>query len=177
MDRKGLRQAVIDDLLNQTNAGDKVFRSKPTPVDGDKTPAITVYLNRSSGQIPGSQLVQFNVDHEIKVECYVAASADWDDELDTLIDQVEARLFASQDSRLIKLATITAYSIDLTFNDGGEVPIACGILTINAKVIECFDPGDDPALPNFLRAHIDIDQAPADGQIEVSGDIELEPAA
>ena len=176
MDRIGLRQTVVDLLLNKTSAGARVFRSKPTPVDGDKTPEIVVHVMRSdSGQITGKHVLTFKPTHEIKIECYVAAAVDWDDAADTLIDEVEAALFQDPAASLLDCGSVTSYSIDLAYSDNGEVPIACGIMTIAIENFVTLTINDSP-IPDFLKMHIDVDLEPTDGTIEATTEFDLEPA-
>lgn len=173
MDRIGIRQAVVDALMNNTSAADRVFRTKHNPVEATKTPAIAVYVNRSTGRVNGGHLLAFNCTHEVMVECYGARFDDWDDQVDSLVDECEEILFKDPDRAIWKCGTIIGYSVDLAVQDGGEAPITCARMGIEIQTQESFDPSEFTPLDDLLKVHIDVDQQPVDADIDVSAELDI----
>lgn len=125
--RKAIREKIVEILLNETDAADRVYSSRVLPVWVTQLPAILVYTPSDSREID-SQPKRYAVDLQVRIEIIQKASSGLDGELDILGAQVEYVL--DQDFTLNDLVQdIIHNSTELVIDKEGETEI--GSLVFN----------------------------------------------
>lgn len=128
--RKLIRKSVIDLLLNQTNAKEKVFPNLSTSVWDDQLPAITVYPRGEDISELSNAPREYKRELKLMVEIfaggveepYTDGKETIDDQLDEILEQVECAL--ETDDTLGKTAdTIVLQGIEFEFEGNGSRPI------------------------------------------------------
>lgn len=161
LERQRIRNDVMQRLLDaNTAAGENVFRARVTPPDEDELPALCVYTPDERGASErGSQHPMFDTTLTLQVDALVMHADGYDDKLDALCEELEAALLQSPDF-VSQFERIASYNTTTSFHDGGEVPVAAAIITIDLVFTNEFPPlvGDD-----LETTHIDVDAIdPAD---------------
>lgn len=135
MDATTLRDETITRLIAAgTTAGSKVFSSKATPNMLTNLPSICVHTPAESGEqvVSGQINPVFNKVFDLVIEVYVAGSNTVADDMDALMQSVEAATYT--DSTWLALFTrLNGYTKQEIVEDGGEQLIAIGVLTIGIE--------------------------------------------
>ncbi len=141
LERARIRNDVFDRLrAAYTIAGDNIFKSRLTDVIAAECPAASVYTQSETGQgIVGSQIPDFSTVVFLKIDVYVAAEDGWDDELDTLCEEIERAIlnapdFAREFSDIVSYSTTVQQEPDIT------PPVASATMTIGLGFRNDFPP-------------------------------------
>lgn len=128
--RTAIRDNVVSALTGLTTTGSNVFRSRVYPVAETKLPGLCVYTETDDA-VYSTILSPRTLDRllTLKVEAYVKATADYDEALDAIEDEIRTALYAdltrggnAQDTR------VTGFVAQ--FSDEGDQPIAYGEITV-----------------------------------------------
>jgi|TARA_R110000744_G_scaffold56345_1_gene118838 hypothetical protein len=130
--RQLLREQVGTTLTGLTTTGSNVFQSRVYPLENTNLPCILIYTKSEDSEpvvIGSNRLLERNL--TVAIECYVKATSNFDDSIDTIAVEVEKAISAdrtlggrSKDAYLI--------STDIEFNSEGEKPLA--FMTLNYNV-------------------------------------------
>lgn len=145
-ERKNIRDTVITILDGAvTEVGANVMRSRLIPVPDEKLPAILVSTPSDSGEgFQGNHIPQFKQDTVIAIDVLTKTKVDYDDELDSIAEQIETLLL--QNPEWVELFSgIPAINNTTVFRDEGETPRASLRMEIHVQWHNVFEPtiGDD----------------------------------
>lgn len=127
--RKLIRDSVVDDVTGLTTTGARVYRSRLYPLSDAQLPGLCVYtgdeqVNTSTITRPRTQERQV----EVRVEVFVAAQQDYDDEIDSIIEEVEIAMSADVTRGGVAKDTKLA-SIRNTMAADGEIPVCIAVMS------------------------------------------------
>ena len=133
--RKQIRDNVVTALTGLTTTGSNVFRSRVYPMETSKLPGLAIYTD--SEEIapqtispPRTQLRTLTV----TVDCYVKGVSNFDNDLDTISEEVEEALAADLTrGGLAKDTRVASFQAD--FSGEGEQPIATGKISIEVDYV------------------------------------------
>lgn len=122
--RKLIRDNIVTSLTGLTTTGSNVYASRVHPLAGNKLPGLAVYTNSEQIQyrtisLPRTQSRTIT----INVEIYVKAVATFDDDIDTVVAEVEAALYTDV-TRGGYAEDTKVTSLDVQFSGDGDQPIA-----------------------------------------------------
>jgi hypothetical protein len=130
-ERQAIREAVVSQLVGiapafRTDARDRVFKSRQSPLRSSELPAINVYTETESNR-PGSEstapreLVRTVV---VAIEAWVQATENVDDTLDAIALQIETAMDLDLElSSTAFQSVLTSTEIGITTNS--ERPMGC----------------------------------------------------
>lgn len=128
--RKQIRDNIETTLTGLSTTGSNVYRSRVYPIADDKLPGILIYTDSEEVETvsitpPRTQLRSLTV----RVEVFVKALSNFDDEIDTIAEEIEAALAADATrGGLAKDTTITGF--DAEFSGDGDQPVGTGRISI-----------------------------------------------
>ena len=133
--RKQIRDNVVTALTGLATTGSNVFRSRVYPMETSKLPGLAIYTD--SEEIapqtinpPRTQLRTLTV----TVDCYVKGVSNFDNDLDTISEEVEEALTADLTrGGLAKDTRVSSFQAD--FSGEGEQPIATGKISIEVDYV------------------------------------------
>ena len=122
--RKLIRDNIVTSLTGLTTTGSNVYASRVHPLAANKLPGLAVYTNSEQIQyrtisLPRTQSRTIT----INVEIYVKAVATFDDDIDTVVAEVEAALYTDV-TRGGYAEDTKVTSLDVQFSGDGDQPIA-----------------------------------------------------
>jgi len=129
--RQQIREYFGTNLNNLTTTGTRVHESRVYPLD--TLPALVIYTKSETSEpivIGTNRLLERNL--SVAIECYVKATSNFDDSVDTICKEVEEAIAA--DTTLGGLAKDTFLeSTEIEFNAEGEQPMGFVSLTFLTK--------------------------------------------
>jgi len=127
--RQQIREKFGTTLTGLTTTGSNVFESRVYPLENTNLPALIIYTKSETSEpivIGTDRLMSREL--SIIVECYVKATSNFDDTIDTISKEVEVAIAA--DRTLDGLAKDTYLeSTEIEFNAEGEKPLGYVSLT------------------------------------------------
>ena len=143
--RQQIREQVGTTLTGLTTTGSNVFQSRVYPLENTNLPCLLIYTKTESSEpidIGTNRTMQREL--SLAVECYVKATSNFDDTIDTIAEEVEKAI--SADPTLGSKAKDTYLaSTDIDFNAEGEKPLAFMTLTFN---VEYYTQEQNPDTPS-----------------------------
>lgn len=127
--RKQIRDAIVDDVTGLATTASRVYRSRLYPLADTQLPGLCVYTGDeqvSTRTITHPRTQERQV--EVRVEVFVAAQQDYDDEIDAIIEEVETAIGADPTRGGIAKDT-TLSSIRTTMAADGEVPVCIAVMS------------------------------------------------
>lgn len=128
--RQQIRDEIVTTLTGLGTTGSRVYRSRVYPVADNKLPGLLVYTSTEDIETvtitpPRTQMRALT----LTVEAYVKGVSNFDNQVDTIAEEVEAAL--AQDvtrGGLAKDTTVTGFEVE--FNGDGDQPAAVGRLSV-----------------------------------------------
>ena len=143
--RQQIREQVGTTLTGLTTTGSNVFQSRVYPLENTNLPCLLIYTKTESSEpvdIGTNRPMQREL--SLAVECYVKATSNFDDTIDTIAEEVEKAI--SADPTLSSKAKDTYLaSTDIDFTAEGEKPLAFMTLTFN---VEYYTQEQNPDTPS-----------------------------
>ena len=127
--RQQIREKFGTTLTGLTTTGSNVFESRVYPLENTNLPALIIYTKSETSEpiVIGTDRVMSR-ELLVIVECYVKATSNFDDTIDTISKEVEVAIAA--DRTLDGLAKDTYLeSTEIEFNAEGEKPLGYVSLT------------------------------------------------
>jgi hypothetical protein len=127
--RQQIRERFGTLLTGLTTTGSNVYQSRVYPLENANLPALIIYTKSEESEpiVIGVDRVMSRV-LSVIVECYVKATSNFDDSIDTISKEVEVAIAA--DRTLDGLAKDTYLeSTEIEFNAEGEKPLGYVSLT------------------------------------------------
>lgn len=176
-DRKAIREALRELLVDTTAAGSNVFINRSTPLHQGEVPGLLVYARDEEVEVATDAPREYKRKVRIAVEAAVAEDDELvDDKLDDLLTQVELLVFAdptldgcAAESRLL--------SVELDYDDTGDRNHAGGRVTFEVVYYQLAPEGKPGDLHPFEAAGIEWDLPPAEPAAtleEARDEVELE---
>lgn len=128
--RKQIRDNIETTLTGLSATGSNVYRSRVYPIADDKLPGILIYTDAEEVETvsitpPRTQMRALTV----RVEVFVKALSNFDDEIDTIAEEIEAAIAADVTrGGLAKDTTITGFESE--FSGDGDQPVGTGRISI-----------------------------------------------
>lgn len=177
-ERKAIRNGVISRLTGSTAAGTNVHNSRVIPKKLDDLPAINVYFESEEHELLTQRSLRATP--TLAIDCLVASSSTWQDDLDDLVDSVQDLLLG--DSTFCDLVgNYRRGSLVIAYNGEGEVPFGFGTWSLELEHQLEFEPTVTDA---FTTAVVNVDMiepfdsntgsSGPDGTIDVSLDVNPE---
>lgn len=133
--RKQIRDNVVTALTGLTTTGSNVFRSRVYPIETSKLPGLAIYTDSEDieAQTVNPPRTQFRT-LTVTVDCYVKGVSNFDNDLDTISEEVEEALAADiTRGGLAKDTRVSSFQAD--FSGEGEQPIATGKISIEVDYV------------------------------------------
>ena len=131
--RQQIRERLGTVLTGLTTTGSNVFESRVYPLETANLPALLIYTKSETAEpivIGTNRLLERNL--SVAIECYVKATSNFDDSVDTICKEVETAIAA--DPTLNNLAKDTFLeSTEIEYNAEGEKPVGYVTLTFNVN--------------------------------------------
>ena len=131
--RKQIRDNIVTTLTGLTTTGSNVFRTRVYPFESSKLPGLAIYTDNEEIEVqtitaPRTQIRLLTV----TVDCYVRGVSNFDNDLDTISEEVEEAL-ATDLTRggLAKDTRVAGFEAD--FSGDGDQPIANGKISIEVE--------------------------------------------
>ena len=134
--RKNIRDNIVTALTGLTTTGSNVFRSRVYPLDQSSLPGLCIFTQSDDAEyqtIGTSRTVRHLL--TVSVEAYVRQSANYDNTLDTIQDEVDAALAVdrtrggyAQDTRIVAFTS--------TMSADGDQPLAVGEMSLEIDYVE-----------------------------------------
>ena len=129
--RQQIREQIGTTLTGLTTTGSNVFQSRVYQLEDSNLPALLIYTKSEESEpvvIGSNRLLERNL--TVAVECYVKATTNFDDTVDTICKEVEAAIAADTTiNSLAKDAFLESTVIE--FNAEGEKPVGYATLSFN----------------------------------------------
>jgi hypothetical protein len=129
--RQSIRDAVVTAITGLVTAGARVYPYRLHALGAEKLPCLLVNTDAESinvQSIHGPALLERKL--EISIRAVAAATTALDDELDTMIAEVEVALGNSTLGGLV--ATLVLQGIEIEMEDGGAKPVGIATLKYQA---------------------------------------------
>lgn len=180
--RKQIREAIAALLLNETAAGDRVYRSRIRPAHQDKLPCILVYSNSEEVEIFNEAPRKYRRILTSTIEIQAKANEDLDETLDEIAEDVEHALH--QDHALVgdgppsgALCEDTILTgVEITHTDNGSTVIGSCVMTYLTPYYSdaVADPTTENHLDDFDQANVDWKTTEtASGELAAQDEIDL----
>ena len=131
--RQQIRERLGTVLTGLTTTGSNVFESRVYPLETASLPSLLIYTKSETSEpivIGSNRLLERTL--SVAVECYVKATSNFDDSVDTICKEVETAIAA--DPTLNSLAKDTFLeSTEIEYNAEGEKPVGFATLTFNVN--------------------------------------------
>lgn len=131
--RQQIRERLGTVLGSLTTTGSNVFESRVYPLETANLPSLLIYTKSETAEpivIGTNRLLERNL--SVAIECYVKATSNFDDSVDTICKEVETAIAA--DPTLNNLAKDTFLeSTEIEYNAEGEKPVGYATLTFNVN--------------------------------------------
>lgn len=133
--RKQIRDEVVSTLTGLATTGSNVFRSRVYPLGDSKLPGLAIYTDTEeiapqTISPPRTQLRTLT----ITVDCYVKGVSNFDNDLDTISEEIEEALAADLTrGGLAKDTRITSFQAD--FSGEGDQPVATAKISIEVDYV------------------------------------------
>lgn len=170
--RKLIRDAVVAQLTGKTDAELRVYPTRELPLKVAELPAVCIYTLEEtvSPESRSSSPRRLTRSLQLGVEIIVRATEAVDDALDALSLQVEVAIDADPrfgDTCIDSILSSVQIGID---NEGNRPTGRCLMSYAVEYETEAPAAADQPALPDFERAHVETnlsgDQAAADRAVD-----------
>lgn len=129
--RQQIRERLGTVLTGLTTTGSNVFESRVYPLETASLPSLLIYTKSETSEpivIGSNRLLERTL--SVAVECYVKATSNFDDSVDTICKEVEAAIAADTTiNGLAKDAFLE--STEIEFNAEGEKPVGYATLSFN----------------------------------------------
>ena len=129
--RQQIRERLGTVLTCLTTTGSNVFESRVYPLETASLPSLLIYTKSETSEpivIGSNRLLERTL--SVAVECYVKATSNFDDSVDTICKEVEAAIAA--DTTINSLAKDAFLeSTEIEFNAEGEKPVGYATLSFN----------------------------------------------
>ena len=128
--RKQIRDNIITTITGLSTTGSNVYRSRVYPIAEDKLPGVLVYteleeIETVSITPPRTQMRSLTV----RIEAYVKGVSNFDNDLDTISEEVEEALSIDVTrGGLAKDTVVTSFEAE--FSGDGDQPVAVGRMSI-----------------------------------------------
>jgi hypothetical protein len=136
--RQQIREAAATKVTGLTTTGTRVYQSRVFPMSSGNLPGLIVYTKSESSELDGMTIPRPTYRSlSLVVEAYVKATADFDDEIDTISQEVEEALAADVTlGGLSRDVYLSSFEVD--YSGDGEQPVAVATMTftVNYRVIE-----------------------------------------
>lgn len=129
--RTKIRTALATALTGLTTTGPRVYKSRIYPLEQDKLPALLIYSNNESAEATGRCVPRvINKSYLVDVVAVARATADLDDAIDAICEEVEIAL-ATPCVELDAIATtdIALLRTTLEFDGAAEIPVGRARMT------------------------------------------------
>ena len=129
--RQQIREQFATQITGLTTTGSNVYQSRVYNLETGDLPAIIVYTKSEDSEPNnfGTNRTMFR-NLSLVCECYVKATTNFDDTLDTIAKEIEAAIAA--DITLNNLAKdVYIESTEIDYNGEGEKPIGVSVLTFD----------------------------------------------
>jgi hypothetical protein len=128
--RKGIRDNIVSTLTGLAETGSRVFRNRVYPIAEDRLPGLLIFteseeIEPSTITPPRTQMRRLVVG----VEAYVKGVSNYDDQLDTISEQVEEALAADVTRNGLAKDTRIG-SFESEFSGEGDQPVAVGRMSV-----------------------------------------------
>ncbi|MFC3674662.1 hypothetical protein [Ferrovibrio xuzhouensis] len=183
--RKTLRAETVSRLRNIAGLADSVFPGRLLPLKASAMPAICVYTLHSDAQSQGAQTQPSFLDTcTLAIEVYVkAAGADCEDDMDDLIDQIEAAVLCDPTWRTAcKLRRVdgitTSYKVDGKGDDiyiGAQLSLSVQFNTTFPPALDQTFAGVDLAVKPVEPRDPNLPFPPEDWQLSPFAKITVDP--
>jgi hypothetical protein len=130
--RANIRAALKNLLNEETTAGENVYSSRGTRYWKSELPAICIFSSQEPAQPANLQGTRYNRTLELTIEVRVEAGTDADDEVDSLLAEVEALIQEDPSIGGTVQSTILT-STEIRVDSEGEKDMGVGILTYECK--------------------------------------------
>jgi len=133
--RKQIRDNIVTTITGLTTTGSKVYRTRVYPLAEAKLPGLAVFTD--SEEIEAATINPPRTQRRtlvVRIEAFVKGVSNFDDELDTISQEVEEALAAditrgglAQDTR------ITGFDAD--YSGEGDQPVAVGRISVSVDYV------------------------------------------
>jgi hypothetical protein len=131
--RQDIRDAVVTLLSGATSAGTNVYANRETRAWESELPALFIYTKEETADprdLSGRQSIRTL---QLVVECKVVATENVDDDLDTLIDEVEDLL---NTANIVNVLSVLYKNTEITLDSESETEKGVGIINYELKYIK-----------------------------------------
>lgn len=135
--RKLIRDTVKDILLNgNTIAGTNVFTNRKIHTDPECMPYVVIHTEAESVELLDQAPKRYKRDLTLTIEAFAAETTELgvQDSVDKLAWQIE-NLLAQDDSWNMTVNKQDLTGVRMEFDESGEKPLACCILTFTAQYL------------------------------------------
>lgn len=160
--RKEIRQAIKDKLLNETDADDRIYTSRVIPVWESERPLILVYTREETVTNRAEAPREYDRRMQLSIEIIMDGEDDIDDDLDTVGQQVETKLFTGEEAHTLEdlCEDIELKGCSMTIEKDGKKLI--GSLILNYEVTYYTLAVNDPNELEYLE-RVDVQYDIVDG--------------
>lgn len=133
--RKQIRDNIVTTLTGLTTTGSRVYRTRVYPLGESKLPGLGIYTDTEEIEIqtinpPRTQLRTLTV----TVDAFVKGVSNFDNDLDTICEEVEEALAADiTRGGLAKDTRVTGFESD--FSGEGDQPVANGKISVTVQYV------------------------------------------
>lgn len=132
--RVAIRAAAMTLLMDNTSAGHNVYANRESKLWQSELPAITIYSLHEPTTLEGVSGRRYIRSLQFAVKVRVSATETVDDDLDSLVAEVET-IFANNPGLSGTVLSTIQTNTEITIDSGGEEDIAAAILTFECKYI------------------------------------------
>lgn len=139
LERQKIRNQLKEILTGRTQAGNNVTSNRFTTLGAEDLPAINIVIpiehntSNTANHIPA-----FDTILTLNIEISIAATAGWDDLLDTICEEIEDLTLKNLDF-INGFAEISSYTTNLSY-EAGQTPIATAIMVFELAFNQTFNP-------------------------------------
>jgi hypothetical protein len=133
--RKQIRDNIVTTLTGLTTTGSRVYKTRVYPLAQSKLPGLAIYTETEDIEIrtinpPRTQMRNLTV----TVDAFVKGVSNFDDDLDTICQEVEEALAADiTRGGLAKDTRITGFEAE--FSGDGDQPVANGRISVTVDYV------------------------------------------
>lgn len=123
--RQQIREAMVALLIGLPSTAARVYKSRTVVLQGNELPAIIVLTNVEDVQANDIHGLSLERRLQIDIVLKAKASDDVDDQLDTMLAEVEARINLNDTNKTLNglCAIITLNSVDIQIDEELEQPL------------------------------------------------------
>jgi hypothetical protein len=133
--RKQIRDNIVTTLTGLTTTGSRVYKTRVYPLAQSKLPGLAIYTETEDIEIrtinpPRTQMRNLTV----TVDAFVKGVSNFDDDLDTICQEVEEALAADiTRGGLAKDTRVTGFEAE--FSGDGDQPVANGRISVTVDYV------------------------------------------